>query len=216
MLQRGDNMDIGNYIKELRTSQGLSQEELGKILGVQRAAVYKWESGMVKNLKRETIKKLAEYFGVSPANFVKLDTPEVATVYVEFPVMGEVAAGFDKIALEDWEGEKIQVPLSYLKGKSKNDFFVLQVKGDSMYPLYMDGDKVLIQKQNAIDYSGQIAVAIYNDECGTIKKIEYKKDSISLIPINPQYLPTVLKDDNIEKVHILGIPKLLIRDLEEG
>ena len=171
---------------------------------------------MVKNLKRETIKKLAEYFGVSPANFVKLDTPEVATVYVEFPVMGEVAAGFDKIALEDWEGEKIQVPLSYLKGKSKNDFFVLQVKGDSMYPLYMDGDKVLIQKQNAIDYSGQIAVAIYNDECGTIKKIEYKKDSISLIPINPQYLPTVLKDDNIEKVHILGIPKLLIRDLEEG
>lgn len=208
-------MDIGKYIKELRTSRGLSQEELGKILGVQRAAVYKWEAGMVQNLKRETIKKLAEYFGVSPANFVELDTPEVATVYVEFPVMGEVAAGFDKIAVEDWEGDKIQVPMSYLKGKSKNDFFVLQVKGDSMYPLYMDGDKVLIQKQNAIDYSGQIAVAIYNDECGTIKKIEYKKDSISLIPINPQYLPTVIKNDGVKNVHILGVPKLLIREIDE-
>ncbi len=62
-------MNVGNYIKELRISRGLSQEELGKIVGVQRAAVQKWEAGKVCNLKRETILKLAEYFGVTPASF---------------------------------------------------------------------------------------------------------------------------------------------------
>ena len=208
-------MDIGNYIKELRTSKGLSQEELGKILGVQRAAVYKWEAGKVQNLKRETIKKLAEYFNVSPANFVELDSPEVAGVYVEFPIIGEVAAGYDKIAIEDWAGDKIQVPQSYLKGKSKDDFFVLQVKGDSMYPLYIDGDKVLILKQNAVDYNGQVAVVIYNNDNGTIKKIEQRKNAVHLIPINPQYQPIELNGTEIEELHILGIPKLLIRDIEE-
>lgn len=62
-------MNVGNYIKELRISRGLSQEELGKIVGVQRAAVQKWEAGKVYNLKRETILKLAEYFGVTHASF---------------------------------------------------------------------------------------------------------------------------------------------------
>jgi len=63
-------MNIGEYIKQLRIDKGLSQEELGKIVGVQRAAVQKWESGVVQNLKRNTIQKLASYFDVSPANFI--------------------------------------------------------------------------------------------------------------------------------------------------
>lgn len=62
-------MQIGNYIRELRNARGISQEELGKIVGVQRAAVQKWESGKTQNLKRVTIQKLAEFFKVSPATF---------------------------------------------------------------------------------------------------------------------------------------------------
>lgn len=66
-------MNIGNYIKSLRISKGISQEELGKIVGVQKAAVYKWESGKVQNLKRATIQKLAEYFEVTPSSFIEED-----------------------------------------------------------------------------------------------------------------------------------------------
>ena len=84
-----------------------------------------------------------------------------------------------------------QIPESFLKGRNKDDFFVLKVKGDSMYPEYRNGDKILILKQNAIDYNGQIAVAIYNDELGTLKKIEYKKDSVNLVPINNLGIPKI-------------------------
>lgn len=63
-------MQVGEYVKYLRESRGLTQEELGKVIGVQRAAVQKWESGKVQNLKRETIKKLSEYFGVPASSFI--------------------------------------------------------------------------------------------------------------------------------------------------
>lgn len=62
--------DVGAYIKKLREENGLTQEQLGEIAGVQKAAVQKWESGATKNLKRKVIKALSEYFHVSAASFV--------------------------------------------------------------------------------------------------------------------------------------------------
>lgn len=67
-------MNVGEYIKNLRIEAGLSQEELGKQLGVQRAAVQKWECGRVQNLKRDIIKKLAIIFNVPPASFIDVDS----------------------------------------------------------------------------------------------------------------------------------------------
>lgn len=60
-------MNMGQRIYELRTAKGVSQEELGKVIGVQKAAINKYESGLVENMKRSSIQKLATYFGVSPS-----------------------------------------------------------------------------------------------------------------------------------------------------
>lgn len=60
-------MTIGDRIKKLRTEKGLTQEELGVMIGVQKQAIYKYEQGLVVNLKRDTIAKLAQVFNVSPS-----------------------------------------------------------------------------------------------------------------------------------------------------
>lgn len=65
--------DMGNRIKQKRTELGLSGEELGKILGVQRAAVSKWESGEVENIKRSTIEAMAKLFKCSPSWLMGFD-----------------------------------------------------------------------------------------------------------------------------------------------
>lgn len=65
-------MKTGRRIKELRLSAGLTQEELGKKVGVQKAAVHKWEKGVTKNLKHNTIQTLSELFEVSPAYILGL------------------------------------------------------------------------------------------------------------------------------------------------
>lgn len=66
-------MSMGTYIKELRLQKKMSQEELGKIVGVNRAAVNKWESGQVENIKRSVILKLSDFFGVSPVELMQFD-----------------------------------------------------------------------------------------------------------------------------------------------
>lgn len=66
-------MTMGQYIKQLRLEKELSQDALGKLVGVNRAAVNKWENGSVENIKRSTIKKLSEVFGVSPCDLMKWD-----------------------------------------------------------------------------------------------------------------------------------------------
>lgn len=209
--------------------RNMTASELSKRSGVNEGAISQYRAGAYK-ASQNNLDKLSKILNVQipwlmgcdvPMQIqtnqydynINLVAPQITDDFVTFPVMGDVSAGFDKIAIEDWTGDKIDVPPQYLKGRNKDDFFVLRVKGDSMYPEYKDGDKVLILKQNAVDYSGQVAVAIYNDDMGTIKKVEYRPNCVNLVPINPQYQPEEVKD--VDTLHILGIPKLLVREIED-
>jgi len=55
---------MGEIIKELRTQAGMTQEELGKALGLKKSAIAKYEAGRVENIKRSTIQKMATLFDV--------------------------------------------------------------------------------------------------------------------------------------------------------
>jgi transcriptional regulator with XRE-family HTH domain len=63
-------MTVGERIKNYRLEKGWTQEELGKHLGVGKAAIQKYESGQVQNLKSSTIKKLCELFNAQPFDFI--------------------------------------------------------------------------------------------------------------------------------------------------
>lgn len=63
----------GTKIKELRILSGMSQEELGRRIGVQRAAINKYEKGSVTNIPILTIEKIAKVFEVSPTYIVGWD-----------------------------------------------------------------------------------------------------------------------------------------------
>ena len=59
-------METGEIIKILRKQKGITQTELGEVLGVNTSSIQKYESGAVNNLKMGTIKTLCEYFKVPP------------------------------------------------------------------------------------------------------------------------------------------------------
>lgn len=63
-------MKMSQKIKMLRTQKGLTQAELGKIIGVQNSAIAKYENGRVVNIKKDTLDKLAEALEVSPAELL--------------------------------------------------------------------------------------------------------------------------------------------------
>lgn len=67
------NVCPGTRIKELRRIFEMSQEELGRRVGVQRAAINKYEKGTVTNIPIQTIEKIARTFNVSPNYIVGWD-----------------------------------------------------------------------------------------------------------------------------------------------
>lgn len=68
------NYELSNKIYELRTQKGLSQKELGAILGVSNKAVSKWETGTALP-KTETLIKLAKVFDVSTEELLNTTLP---------------------------------------------------------------------------------------------------------------------------------------------
>ncbi len=60
-------MTIGERIKQLRTAKNMTQEELGEKVGVKKAAIYKYETGLVVNLKRDVVENLAKALDTSPS-----------------------------------------------------------------------------------------------------------------------------------------------------
>lgn len=60
-------MDMGERLKELRLKKRVTQEEVGKVINVSKATIMKYEKGLVENLKRSSIEKLANYFNVTPS-----------------------------------------------------------------------------------------------------------------------------------------------------
>lgn len=193
--------------------------DIVNLLGVSKSTVSSWRNGE-KMPRMDKIEALANYFGCLKSDLIEqksLRAPEVTEDTVIFPVIGEIAAGYDYPAYEDWSGETVEIPKSYLHDRSRDDFFVLSVKGDSMYPQYMDGDKVLILKQSTMNRSGEIGAIIYDGDMATLKKIEYVdgEDWVKLIPINPEYTPKTIRNEDLEQCHVLGIPRLLVREIEQ-
>ena len=77
----------GERIKYLRLLNSMSQEELGKRVGVQRAAINKYEKGSVTNIPISTIEKIAKVFDVSPNYIVGWDNAEINPLSAEVKVL---------------------------------------------------------------------------------------------------------------------------------
>lgn len=87
------NYELSNRIYELRTQKGLSQKELGAILGVSNKAVSKWETGTAIP-KTETLIKLAEVFEISTDELINTACKEgnVNTdKNIDYPIKNEIS-----------------------------------------------------------------------------------------------------------------------------
>ena len=219
-------MTIYDRIRSRREQLGMSQQELANKLGYKsRSAINKIESGL-RDINQSKLEDFAAALQTTPSYLMGWDdivnpgdfpSPQITDDVVTFPVIGEVAAGYEHIALEDWSGETVEIPRQYLHGRPKSEYMVLSVRGDSMYPLYIEGDKVLVLKQSTLNRSGEIGLVRYDGENATLKKVEYVKgeDWMKLIPLNPSHPPKLIEGVDLEQCEVLGIPRLLIREIDQ-
>lgn len=190
-----DEGTISNYRKGRYVPKQVKLEIVAKALDVNIA----WLMGAEMPMLR-----FGESYKPSVILSEEIDIPEIATV----------SAGFDKMPLSNFEYDRFSIPRSYLCGHDPQDCFIIRVKGDSMYPLYVDGDRVLARRSDALDYSGQIGL-VQDGETATIKKVEFGNGWIRLVPINPVYAPRMIRGQDLEQVRIIGIPMVMVRQLKE-
>lgn len=202
-----------NRLAELRARTGLSQAGLGKRVGLTGAAISLYETGK-RAINYDLAGRLADVLGCTTAEIYGQEPPLVSDDFVTFPVIGEIAAGYEHYAVEDWTGGKIDIPRSWLHGRGRGEYSVLRVSGQSMFPAYQDGDLVLILLQSVLDHSGQVAAVLYDDDKATLKRVELGDGWVRLTPINPQFPPEVLRGEELNHFRVYGIPKMLVRRIE--
>ncbi len=120
-------------------------------------------------------------------------TEEPANDPVAVPVMGRIAAGVPISAIQN-HSHSIAVPPEMLGG---GEHFALEVRGDSMIEAgIFDGDTVIVKKQDTAN-TGDIVVALIDDEEATLKRLRRKGASLALEAANPAYETRIFGPDRV-------------------
>jgi repressor LexA len=178
--------------------------------GIHRLITALEERGFIRRLPNRAraieVIKLPESVGASPArrgftpSVIEGDLGRVRATSddeggrpVTIPVMGRIAAGTPIEAIQT-RSHTIQVPPDLL---STGDHFALEVRGDSMIDAgILDGDTVLIRKGDAAE-TGDIVVALIDDEEATLKRFRRRGASIALEPANSSYEVRILPPNRV-------------------
>ena len=205
---------MGERIRSLRKQKGLTLEELGAYIGVQKSAVGKYEKGAVENIKRSSIEKMSILFNVSPSYLMGLEESKSGNYLpsnilpmptTKYPLIGTIAAGTPIIAEHNIE--------EYVTANAdiKADF-CLHVKGNSMIGANIfDKNIVFIREQPTVN-NGEIA-AVLIDEEATLKRFYKRGNNVTLTAENPEFEPLIFTEENFVNVRVLGKAVAVLREI---
>jgi len=110
------------------------------------------------------------------------------------PVMGRIAAGTPIEAIQS-HSHTVSVPPEML---GVGEHYALEVRGDSMIEAgIFDGDTVLIKKQDSAS-TGEIVVALVDDQEATLKRLRRRGNAIALEAANPSYETRIFPPDRVK------------------
>lgn len=187
---------FGEKLKKFRKANKLGQVELAKIMNVANGTISMWESGQ-RTPDIDTIRSLAKLFHISINELIDAENP------ARIPVLGKIPAGIPIEMIEDVLDYEDISPDMLRGGK---EYFALKVKGDSMSPKFLEGDILIVRKQDDCE-NGDFAIVAVNGYDATFKKVIKKENCIILQPLNPNFEPVIYDNDQIATlpVRILGV-----------
>ncbi len=143
-------MTLGERIKELRSKKGLTQEELGKLIGISGVAIMRYEKGQ-REPDIKTIEKLALKLGVSPLQLMGWEFSEVLDIEVNsiqgvIAVIKEIYGTVELV--EDVLAEK---SYSYwLIGTPPNQFVLHEKDMDTIYEMTKSAIPPIVERMKDI------------------------------------------------------------------
>lgn len=164
---------------------GLNQKEISEKMGVHKSVISSWIN-CTRYPRMNTIERLATLFNIEKSDLTD-DKGKLVTLHtkgIKIPILGRVVAGIPIEAIENIEGyEEITPALA-----SKGEHFALRVQGDSMAPVIVENDIVIVRKQRQVE-NGDIAIVLVNGDEATIKKVQINDHGITLVGFNIEVYP---------------------------
>ncbi len=160
-----------------------------------------------KNIIDFLLKSIEDYYTNNPDKLkelnLKINTFEEMCITKDEDIKNiqlyeiPASAGTGMLITDDIPYEIKQIDLTIAPQARKADF-ALYVRGDSMEPVYYDGDIVFIKEQPSLD-NGQIGIFIYDDEA-YIKKYSIQEDGTYLVSLNKKYPPIKIEENICFKI----------------
>ena len=178
-------MTTGQIIKNRRKELNMSAEFLAERMGVHPSTIYRYEKGEIDKMPIDILAPISKVLRTTPAELMGWNDPEASKfqkIVTHLPLYNiPVAAGSGT-----WLSDGCEYEYKDFGSIPNEADFALRVRGDSMEPMYSDGDIVFI-KSNIIVESGQIGVFCLNNE-GFLKMLQGNK----LISLNQSYKPIII------------------------
>ena len=205
--------EMGLYLKNIREEKNLTTDKVSEISKISKGYLSLIENGH-RRASAIILKKLAQVYNLDYLDlYVKAGYADLAqdeknqktlqnsNSSVVF-IYGTIPAGIPMECIEDiLDTEEISADM--LKGGKQ--YFGLKIKGDSMYPEYLDNDTIILEKVITCE-SGDDCVVMVNGNDGTFKRVFKNENGIILQPLNNNYQPIIYTNEQIDAlpVRILG------------
>ncbi len=224
------NEELGKYLENARKLKGYSTYDVNKLTDISQSYISLIEKGKRK-ASAVILKTLAPVYGLDyldlyeKAGYIDLIEDEkedmlkkigaISLSEIEttpIPILGTVKAGYNYLAQENI--------IDYISFKvnstDKKNYYALNVVGDSMEPLFDDGDTVIVHKQDDFE-NGDNCVVLINGEEATIKQVYKGTTGIELKAVNPYYPPRVFSKEEIKTlpVKVIGVVEKSIRNFKK-
>lgn len=217
--------NINQLIKDRRLQLGLTLEQVAEKVGVGKSTVRKWEIGLIQNMRRDNMQKLADALNLNPLDLLEFDLIDDVNIplyenprnrveaigqnlYIHIPLYESLSCGTG-LFVNDHIVEYITLPESLLS--SNKEYFCQYAVGDSMINENInEGDLLVFEKSQIVD-NGQIGCFCIDDNIATCKKF-YKDDAsaiITLQPANTKYPPIIVTVETMN-FHVVGKLSLVI------
>lgn len=156
-----------------------SFREFEKEMDLKPATVTEWKRGRSSTFM-DMLPEIADELGVSVDLLLGRKVKPQGLVSV--PIIGRIQAGYPIESYEGTYGE-IRIPDDE---KPNTELFALEVVGDSMMPIVMEGDIIICERIEPNRANGKICVVTIDGE-STLKKLKADSSGVTLIPLNPLY-----------------------------
>jgi repressor LexA len=177
-------MNIGQKLKRIRESKGVSRRELAKILGKDEVSfeqyIYKIESGKIQNPGIEFIESILKALNVSSKELIEETEDDDLEQLFAIPIINVQAGAGNPLYAEEYIYINDIIPSKHVSA--------IKVKGDSMEPVIKDGEYVIVDTSSKEVINGKIYVIADADGGLLIRRIHKLKDNLfRLLPENELY-----------------------------